>query len=400
MENVKLICKTDAEILLDYKPLKDSGFVFVYVKKEDDIFQHYVNCNGKVFGPFDYAFLYGKYDGTAEWSCGKGDIEFTFENNGKDCKTEKRKRKEGNEILSQEEIDQLLTDIAEGESKAPTEEYDEKTHVLRFNKKHQEFFITEKRKYGPYYSISYPIYQNENCFHFIFRKRHKSKNWYYNYNGNEIGPFQGVSSCYYDKQNRAIVDQLGNYNFILIDGKKVKCFSKPYRRCSFIEINKHQIFLGEDSKGHKHFKRDGIMPDFMVNRISVLDNGDVAYSRIQDDTETWFYNDKQISLPVKGYDSDIYDSIITYKKSVFKKISNTPYFMKAGTEYNGMPVNDYDEGFVYLDEGAIQFFSWCVPKTWEFEVPEVSEKYFRYREGMLLRLSYINKLAGRDLFSG
>ena len=46
MENPKVICKTDAEILLDFKPLKDSGFAFEYAKKENGIFQRYVNCNG------------------------------------------------------------------------------------------------------------------------------------------------------------------------------------------------------------------------------------------------------------------------------------------------------------------------------------------------------------------
>lgn len=51
MENSRVICKTDAEILLKFEPLKDSGFAFEYVKKEKGSFQHYVNCNGRIFGP-------------------------------------------------------------------------------------------------------------------------------------------------------------------------------------------------------------------------------------------------------------------------------------------------------------------------------------------------------------
>lgn len=400
MEKNKVICKTDAEILLKFEPLKDSGFVFEYIKKEDSVFQHYVNCNGRIFGPYEYVYLRRHYDGTAEWSCGKGDIDFKYENNGKDCKTEKRKRKEGNEVLSQKEIDLLLSALNEGGYEEPEQEYDRERHVLKFNPTHQEFFVTDKKKYGPYYSILHPIYKNEECFQFVYRKRKKTNNWYYNFNGKEIGPFQGVSSsCCYDEQNRAVIDQLSHHNFILIDGKKERCFKEAYYYCKIYETNNHKVIVGEAHDRKLHFKRDGIMPDFSVKNITILDNGDVAYSKIQDDLETWFYNDKQISIPVKGYNSDIYDSIITYKRKVSKNISDTPYFMKEGREYNGIPVNDYEEGFVYLDEGAIQFFPWSVPNSWNFDPSIRSKKldeYSRYRDGMFMRLYYTNKLAGRD----
>lgn len=393
MENAEVICKTDAEILLKFEPLKDSGFAFEYIKKEDGGFQYYVNCNGKVFGPFDDVFLYCTSDGIAEWSSRKGDIEFKYENNGKDCKTEKLKgKKEKDDVL-----EQIVKAFEKYEAGRPDEEYDEKDHVLKLNRKHLKFFVTDNKKYGPYYSITSPIYQNENCFQFVYRKSQKSKNWYYNHNGKEIGPFQGKQAkIYYDEQNRAIVESLSNYNFILVDGKKEKCFREKYTYCNVYEKNNHKIIVGLDHNNQYHFKRDGIMLDFSVRDILIWDNGDVAYSKIQDDKEAWFYNDKQISLPVKGYGSAIYDSIITYKRSVSKNIHNTPYFMKEETEYNGMPVKDYDEGFVYLDEGTIQFFSWCVPKLWDIESPDYFEKYARYRNGMFLRLFNTNKLAGRD----
>ena len=398
MENVRVICKTDADILLQFEPLKDSGFIFEYAKKENGIFQRYVNCNGTVYGPYEYVYLRRVYDGTAEWSGGKGDIEFKFKDNGKDCWTEKRKRKEGNEVLSQDEIDQLLTSISEGEYEGIEEEYDEKTHVLKLNRKKQEFFITDKKKYGPDYSIYSPLYQNESCFQFIFRKSRKSKNWYYNFNGSEIGPFKGTYlRCIYDERNRAVVDQLGHYNFILINGEKVRCFREAYYYCRIHEKNEHQIIVGEALNRELHFKRDGIMADFAVRSISVFDNGDVVYSKILDDTETWFYNDKQISVPVKGYDSDIYDSIITYKRNDLDQSTDSiPYFMVKGKEYNGMPINDYDEGFVYLDKGAIQFFSWSVIKPWEIGNPEIGENYSRYRNGMFLHLYYLNQIVGID----
>ena len=400
MKNPKVICKTDAEILLDFKPLKDSGFAFEYAKKENGIFQRYVNCNGTVYGPYEYVYLRRCYDGTAEWSSRKGNIEFTYENNGKDCKTKKREKTDGNEVLSQEEINILLSAIAEGGYEEPEQEYDEERHILKFNPTHQEFFVTDKKKYGPYYSIYNPIYQSEERFQFIYRKRQKSNNWYYNFNGKEIGPFQGASpSCFYDEQNRAVVDQLSHHNFILINGKKERCFKEAYYYCKIYDTNEHKVIVGEASDRQLHFKRDGIMPDFSVKNIRILDNGDVAYSKIQGDTETWFYNDKQISIPVQGFDSSIYDLIITYKRKASKKLTNIPYFMKGGEEYNGLPVNDNEEGLVYLAEGAIQFFSWSVPSSWNYEPSirnEMLEKYSRYRDGMYMHLYYTNQLAGRD----
>ena len=67
--------------------------------------------------------------------------------------------------------------------------------------------------------------------------------------------------------------------------------------------------------------------------------------------------------------------------------------MKEGREYNGIPVNDYEEGFVYLDEGAIQFFPWSVSNSWNFD-PSIRskklEEYSRYRDGMFMRLYYTN----------
>ena len=394
IEKSKMICRTDADILLDFEELKNSGFVFNYAKREKGVFRQYVNCNGKKFGPYDYVSLMCNYDGTAEWSGEKGDIKFNYKKNGEECKTEKIKE------ITQEEIDLLLAGIAGGESNSeiPEEEYYEDTHVLCLNRKHQEFFITDKKKYGPYYSIIYPIYQNEDCFQFTYRKRDKTNNWYYNCNGKELGPFQGNPSFgYYDDLNRAVVDELSNYNFILINGEKVKCFREAYYRCSLYEENEHQIIVGEASDEELHFKRDGIMPPFAIRRITVLDNGDVAYSKIHEDTETWFYNDKQISVPVNGYGSTIYDSIITYKRDVQEhNIDDIPYFMLKGMEYNGMAIRAYKEGFVFLAEGAIQFFPWCVPNPFDFTAPEKKEKYKRYCDGMFQGLYFSNQLAGRD----
>lgn len=49
----KTICKTDADFLLCFRYLENDGFVFTYVKKENNNLRIFVNCNGKIFGPFD-----------------------------------------------------------------------------------------------------------------------------------------------------------------------------------------------------------------------------------------------------------------------------------------------------------------------------------------------------------
>lgn len=398
MENAKVICKTDAEILLEFVQLKDSGFLFKYEKTENGLTQKYVNCNGSVYGPFDSVYLQStSHTEEGEWTAYKGDFKLEFKENGKECESEKIEKKDGrnevgNEVLSQDEIDQLLTAIAEGEANAPEEKYYEKTHVLRLNRKHQEFFVTDKKKYGPYYAIENAKYKNEETFQFICHKRKDFKNWYYNINGKEIGPFQGSHlNCYYDAQNRAIVDNLGNYNFILVDGKKVKCFSGKYHYCRISEGNGHTIIIGEDSDNQIHFKRDGVLQNFTVRLIHDLDNGDVVYCKNQNDTEIWFYNDKQISIPVNGNDSTIYETLISYKRK------NIPYFQLKNSEYNGMLIDEFDIGFVFLDNHTICFLPWDIltfHRVIEESIP--NESYTRYREGNYLSLYNTNRLAGRD----
>ena len=146
MVNTKIICKTDAEVLLDFVQLKDSGFAFLYAKIEDGISQKYVNCNGKVFGPYDSVNLSSHSIKSAEWAAYKGEFELSFKDNGKEYKTEKKKEDGSPGILTQKEIDLLLTAIAEREASAPDEEYDEETYVLKLNKKNQEFFIIDNKK--------------------------------------------------------------------------------------------------------------------------------------------------------------------------------------------------------------------------------------------------------------
>ena len=61
-----------------------------------------------------------------------------------------------------------------------------------------------------------------------------------------------------------------------------------------------------------------------------------------------------------------------------------------------MEIYAYKGGFVYLAEGAIQFFPWCVSNVFDFIVHETTEKYDRYCNGMFQGLYYSNQLAGKD----
>lgn len=98
-------------------------------------------------------YLQSSHTEEGEWTAYKGDLKLEFKENGKEFKSEKIEKKDGRneggkEVLSQDEIDQLLTAIAEGEANAPEEEYYEKTHVLRLNRKHQELLLQIKRNMG------------------------------------------------------------------------------------------------------------------------------------------------------------------------------------------------------------------------------------------------------------
>lgn len=398
MENAKIICETDAEILLEYKTLKDDGYAFVYAKNIDGIYQRFVNCNGKIFGPYDYVYFTDSNTEAADWTAEKGALKLKVENNGKDCKTEKKKKEGGNEVLSQDEIDLLLSAIAEDENFTPAEEYNERTHILKLNRKKQEFFVTDKKSYGPYNTVFHSEYLDDEHFQFTYRKRAKSNRWYYNLNGKEIGPFCNTSdffNIHYDRNNRAILDHLKDSNCIFIDGKKIKCFKADYERCRLYNFNNHEIFLGLDSNGKSHVKRDGIELNFFASSVNTLDNGDIVYSKFQDDKETWFYNDQQISVPIIGHSSSIYETIITYKRKVQKALDDIQYFQWCGKEYNGMIVTEPETGFVWLEKNYIYFLSFSIPRLFGKNSISV-DKYNKIRGGYYLKLFYGKLLAGRD----
>ena len=390
----KTICETDADILINFKLLNKDGFAFVYAKKEDGILQQFVNCNGKIFGPFAKVDDFFENAGETSWTAYKGDSILKYFEDGKKCKIETPPEKRS--YISQEEIDNLLSAVSTKEAELPEEVYDEEYHTLKIPRKNQEFFITEKKKYGPYYGIFAVLYQDDEHFQFTYKKRQNSNNWYYNYNGKEIGPFRWDSDAYlnidYDEKNRAVLDLFYKGNFLYINGEKIKCFDAPYSYCLLWDNGGHEIFSGRDDNDNYHLKRDGIEPDFSIDEFHILPNGDIVYSKIENETETWFYNDTPISITVNGRRSSIQNSTIEYRRNLYKDGPCVPYFMKQGKEYNGL-FHEYNcsRYAIWLQDGKI------LSKIQSGSpYGGLYDHHDTIRNGNFLRLYYTNTLAGRD----
>ena len=398
MENTKVITSTDADFLLHFEDLDTNGFAFSYVKVEDGIYRYYVNCNNQIFGPFDEVSL-SSCQNKAEWEAMRGGERLNYTEDGNECEIADPANDKS--FITQEEIDDLLCAISIYDKK---EDYNAVSHVLTVYPSQKRYFVTDKKKYGPYGYIWNAGYKDEEHFQFIYKKKKKSGVFYYNLNGKEIGPFKGgigeIPLISVDSQNRNFLHLFRHQNFILVEGEKKKCFKKPHVNCSLHENGGHTIITGRDSNGNFGFIRDGFEVDFATNTVHDMPNGDVVYSRIGEDpqthkeTETWFYNDKQISVTVRGGSSRIYGTIISYvvkeEKTGTSKAAMLPFFMTNGIEYNGIPL-EYslkEHGFIFLENGQIKFFPWSVP---------VECKEFRPAlEGNYLTLYYTNQLAGRD----
>lgn len=395
----KTICETDADFLLYFKYLENDGFVFTYVKKENNIFKSFVNCNGKIFGPFDRVTgPYGYSPSKGEWTAYKDDLILEYSDNGNECKTTSTN---GISVASKTKADIPFSVTANGKTTIPEEFYNPGTHVLRLCLKNKQCFVTDKKRYGPYYTILDSEYFDEEHFHFTYRKRKYSKRWYYNCNGKEIGPFfnpGGHLHC--DKHHRLILNELGDGNFIFINGEKIKCFDAPYRYCKIYNYNGHEIIIGEDTDRNVYFKRDEIESEFSAGIVLPLDNGDVVYSKKENDTETWFYNDIPISISVRGKDSKIYNSIIKYTRTDSKESPNISYFMLKGKEYNGIVLESFCKGYIiWLENGSILSAPYnftLVHPRFEHNCFYANDNYEQERTGNFLRLFYTHRLAGRD----
>ena len=402
MENEKLICKTNAEMLLQYEPLKNGGFVFHYVKKWHGKFQHFVNCNGEIFGPFLLVHNITVEKGKATWIAWQPYLKIEYFENGKRCisthKTEEdlKQDKEKSNVelhkLWDSMMDMLQKNREECLKEAPEEVYHESRHVLEYPHKKQEYFVTDKKKYGPYLMIYRSIYLDEEHFQFSYVKDENS-DYFYNYNGREI-KLTCHEDCYsvsYSSQNKAILGPLQNHNYIYKNGKKFECFSKNYTDCSYTDYNGQEIITGRDSKGNKHIKINGKELKLSAHTAIHLQNGAVVYSRIKKNTEAWFYNEKQISLPVTGYDSKLYGSIITYKRDESEILEKVPYFMINGTEYSGLRLDEPEKAFVYLKDGGLYYWQFDYLDANKFGIDDDDNLVSREN---FIRLSQSDKMAG------
>lgn len=137
----------------------------------------------------------------------------------------------------------------------------------------QEFFCTNKQRYGPYNHIFATKYLDEEHFQFTYRKRANSKRCYYNLNGKEIDSFSSSSCChtfYYDRNNRAILDCLKNSNCIYIDGKKIRCFNAKFDKCKLYSCNEHKLFIGLDSNVNHKLSLFGFNRNFSFHKHSLF----------------------------------------------------------------------------------------------------------------------------------
>lgn len=177
MENEKLICKTNAEMVLHYAPLKKNGFVFHYVKKWQDCFQHFINCNGEIFGTFLFVYTFYVENGKATWTAFQTDLTLEYSDNGKNCLSIHKNVKEYLDEKWQQTLkkwhfflEDMHRDYEQIREKRPEEIYNEQTHVLEYPHKKQEYFVTGKKKFGPYLQIYQAYYLDEEHFQFSYVK--------------------------------------------------------------------------------------------------------------------------------------------------------------------------------------------------------------------------------------
>ncbi len=226
MKKSKKICRTDATAILKFYSFEDGTFAFFYEVRKNGLIKYFVNCNGKVFGPYEevdesqdeeYNGEAGKTFREFLWT-GKIDGENYVFKNGKKIKKE--------ETVSSEKVhkilDKICEDIKEYEKSLPDEEYDEKTHILEDRVNKCEWFVTPKEKFGPYHKISQTAYKDENHFQFIYKKERDDDFSFYNLNGNDCKKLYDptcFAQLFYDSRGRAFVTNLYE-KYILIDGEE------------------------------------------------------------------------------------------------------------------------------------------------------------------------------------
>ena len=369
MKKSKKLCRTNATAILEFYLFKDGTFAFIYEVRKNGFVKYYVNCNKKVYGPYekvhkcsqlDYEDLKGKSANTFAWEGVINGEEYIFVG-GKNCG--KRKIPSWNELMADlkkmaDEIDEIT----------PDEEYDEKEHVLRNNKEHLDWFVTPSEKLGPYYQIQRTAYKDESHFQFVYYKTKEDKQFYYNLNGKEYGPFLGWEpvhcQLFYDSKGRAIINNLPE-KYILIDGEKTdffegKCINLSYtdepfgydllRGDNFINSGMEIIYNGI------HVHPDG---DFKI-----LKDGSIAYVKQPlFEKNAWFVKKGEEEIQVSSWFDGTRSCIVG--NALFYKRGEVPYLMLEGREYNGFALTHdihvfesatYGKtGYVFLKKDCVYF---------------------------------------------
>ena len=370
MNNPTFICKTDADFLLETFCFKD-GVAFFYGKIKNGIIEYFVNDGRKVHGPFEVCpkIEQSYYPSDLE-NLSIKNFEWYLPGKEYDAKSEEKWHKT---------LD-LLKEIADDIAKVtPETEYDEKYHILRINNPDkttkEQYFVAEAKKYGPYAYVFPAIYQNENNFQFVFKKKTRKKHglstssgttgYYYNYNGKEYKIGKEVPYIYYDVNGRAVLEQ-PDLNYILIDGKKKDFFNGECTNCSIKTNGLHTMIVGKDKDSDKVFRyiQDGVEHTIHTSAgISFFDCESITYCS---EHGIWYHNETQISVSVPVTYSEIIGSSLRYKKQ------DIPYIIHKSKTYNGTTgyLNAKTQGFVYLEGGALYFTKHSFP---EFLAPRASE---------------------------
>ena len=363
VNNSKLLCKTDADYLLETVFLNDGKICYNYAKKDRNEINKYVCNDGKVFGPYKYSSLNKSRCNelltaqTVSWSASDKDGFFEWTECGIKKKEIKLKTL-SDELLAVCYKNSELDDEEKDDPDDQKEEYDEKTRVLKVGREGKGYFVTEGKKYGPYYEIIKTAYLDDAHFQFSYTKKKNSRVWFYNLNGEEKWMFgrdtNASDSLKYDKKGRAIVEWFWYQKYILIDGEKVDFFGGRCHNCRIEEKGGQQIIVGMETTLNYRFICGGVEHPFSVRSVFLLDDGSLVYCQIQGETETWFCNHKPISVCVHGQESSIVNGAVTYKRRIDKH-TVVPYFMLCGIERNGLAVEKPQKGFVYLDGHALYF---------------------------------------------
>lgn len=369
MKKSKKLCRTNATAILEFYNFKDETFAFFYEVRKNGSVKYYVNCNKKVYGPYEkvgrshdpkIADFKGKSFTTFAWEGVVNGEEYIFIG-GKNS---------GKKIIPtwEETMDDLKMICDEIAKVTPDEEYDEKEHVLHNYKEQIDWFITPSKRLGPYYQIQKTAYKDESNFQFVYLKSKGDKEFYYNLNGTEYGPFIGWESVHchliYDSKGRAIINNLPE-KYILIDGEKTdffegKCINIAYT----VEPFGYELLSGDNFvNGGSEIVYNGthIHPD---GNVKFLKDGSIAYVRKPlYEKSAWFVKkgdeEIQVSARFDGEQARIVGNALFYLRG------GVPYLMLEGREYNGFALThdihvfesetNGKTGYVYLKKGRVYF---------------------------------------------